>query len=294
MTDETGPLANTKYTHRGLGLIHGVLTRSARTALRLYETEVYDAEGGTGSSGWDTLARKWNKVGLVGSPAQEQGTEAQGLQAAVYKAVHRWREHVAREEDESMRSVLPDPFPPRLPTKGSFRYVLPTHHLFLLAERVPTTIPDLLSLFGGPGGVNGGVPPVLKRRTGELVAVINGAMEGINGASSPQGSREDGRESVKMVVSTVVEDSEAMSSITPASSTAKLTNVSRLWTVTPSSTSAATISISRSSLFGIGISEECAHKKGATLPSSVSEGETYFAKGSALFGGALAEVSFVA
>ncbi|KAI9462261.1 ribonuclease H-like domain-containing protein [Boletus coccyginus] len=273
ITDETGPLTNTKHTHHGLGLIRGVLTRSARTALRLYATEVYDAEGGTGSSGWDTLARKWNKVGLVGSPAQAQGMEVQRLQAAVYKAVHRWREHVAREEDESMR------------------YVLPTHHLFLLAERVPTTIPDLLLLFGGPGGVNGGVPPVLKRRTGELVAVIKGAMEGIKGASSPQGSREDGRESVKMVVSTVVEDSEVTSSITPASSAAKLTNVSRLWTVTPSSTSAATISISRSSLFGIEISEERAHKKGATPPSSVNEGGTYFAKGSALFGGALAETT---
>jgi len=293
-TDETGPLTNTKHAHHACGLIRGVLTRSVRTALRLYETEVYDAESGTGSSGWDTLARKWNKVGLVASPAQERGTEVQGLQATVYKVVHRWREDVAREEDESIRFVFPDSSSPLLLTEGSFRYVLPTHYLFLLAERVPTTVPDLLSLFGGPRGVNGSVPPVLKRRTGELVGVIKGAVEGTKGASSPQRSAEDGRESVEIVVSTVVEDSEAMSSITPGSSAAKLTNVPPLWTVTPSSTSAATISTSRSSLFGIGILEERAQKKGATPPSSVHGEETYFAKESVLFGSALAEVSFVA
>ena len=110
--DENCALTDTRQTHHVRGLIHGVLTRSSRTALRLYETEVYDGEGGTGSSGWDTLARKWNKVGLVGSPSQMRGTEVQGSQAAVYKAVHRWREDVAREEDESTRFVLPVSFSP--------------------------------------------------------------------------------------------------------------------------------------------------------------------------------------
>ncbi|KAF8558300.1 hypothetical protein OG21DRAFT_1230212 [Imleria badia] len=273
ITDETGSLIP-KQAHLGRGLIDGVLTRSARTALRLHETEIYDAEGGTGSSGWDTLARKWNKVGLVGSPAQVRGTEVRGSQAAVYKALHRWREYMAREEDESTR------------------YVLQTHHLFLLAERVPTTVPDLLSLFGG--GVNGGVPPVLKRRTGELVAVIKGAMEATKSTSSPQESAEDRREGGEMVVSTAVEESEAMSSTMPSSSAAKPTHESRLWTATPSSMSTATISISCSSLFGVGISEERVQKKGVTPRPSVDGDVTYFAAGSMLFGSALSEVSFVA
>lgn len=112
MSDETIPLTNTKQTHHGCALIYGVLTRSSRTALRLYEIEIYDAEGGTGSSGWDTLARKWNKLGLVGSPSQMRGIDVQGSRAAVYKAVHRWREDTAREEDESTRFVFPVPFPP--------------------------------------------------------------------------------------------------------------------------------------------------------------------------------------
>lgn len=94
---------DTKQMHHGRDLIHSVLTLSSRTALRLYETEIYDAEGGTGPSGWDTLAKKWNKFGLVGSRSQTRGTEVQGSQTVVYKAVHRWREDKAREEDESTR-----------------------------------------------------------------------------------------------------------------------------------------------------------------------------------------------
>jgi exosome complex exonuclease RRP6 len=46
-------------------LIKQVLARSEETALRLYEKEVYDEEGGSGSNGWDTLARKWNKGALM-------------------------------------------------------------------------------------------------------------------------------------------------------------------------------------------------------------------------------------
>ena len=294
ITDETDHPTNTKQMHHGHGLIHGVLTRSARTALRLYESEAYDAESGTGSSGWDTLARKWNKVGLVVSPAQVRGMEVQGSQAAAYKAVHQWREDVAREEDESTRFVFPESFSPVLPTEGFFRYVLPTHHLFLLAERVPTTVPELLSLFGGPGGINGNIPPVLKRRTGELVAVIKGAMEATKSASSPQESTANGRKDAKMVVSTAVEGPEAKSSAVPPPSAAKPTNESRLWTVTPSSTSPTTISISHSSLFGLGISEERAQKKEATPSSSVDAEEAYIATGSVLFGSALTAVSFVA
>jgi exosome complex exonuclease RRP6 len=81
-------------------LIKQVLARSEETALRLYEKEVYDEEGGSGSNGWDTLARKWNKSALMaGGP--HAGIVA--LQKAVYKAVHKWRDTIAREDDESHR-----------------------------------------------------------------------------------------------------------------------------------------------------------------------------------------------
>jgi exosome complex exonuclease RRP6 len=72
----------------------GVLSRSRETALRVYSPEPYDAEGGTGPNGWDTLARRWNKLalGVDGVP---------GMQREVFRALHVWRDHVAREEDES-------------------------------------------------------------------------------------------------------------------------------------------------------------------------------------------------
>lgn len=83
--------------------IKHVLARSEETSLKTYEKEVYDGKDGTGSNGWDTLARKWNKGALLaGGP----GVGVGALQRAVYQVVHRWRDTVAREEDESIRCGL--------------------------------------------------------------------------------------------------------------------------------------------------------------------------------------------
>lgn len=74
--------------------VREVLSRSAETALRVYSPESYDAEGGTGLNGWDTLSRRWNKpaLGADGAPS---------IQREVFRSVHVWRDRVAREEDES-------------------------------------------------------------------------------------------------------------------------------------------------------------------------------------------------
>ena len=73
-----------------------VLKRSGDTALRTYVRAVYDAVSGTGAGGWDSLSRKWNRGSGIGG----------GVQAAVFKAVHAWRDGVARSEDESTRCVV--------------------------------------------------------------------------------------------------------------------------------------------------------------------------------------------
>lgn len=83
-------------------LLNDVLARSTRTALRLYDRETYDAELGTGAGGWDTLARKWNKSSLSNSAVEINGVRG-GVTGEVYRAVHRWREDIARDEDESTR-----------------------------------------------------------------------------------------------------------------------------------------------------------------------------------------------
>lgn len=64
----------------------------------MYEREYYDMEGGSGPGGWDTMAKKWNKIALM---ADGPG----GVQREVYRAVHAWRDRTAREEDESPRYV---------------------------------------------------------------------------------------------------------------------------------------------------------------------------------------------
>ncbi|KAJ7082609.1 hypothetical protein C8R43DRAFT_1052282 [Mycena crocata] len=131
-------------------LIRQVLARSEETALRTYEKEVYDHERGTGSGGWDTLARKWNKGALVAAAETPSGSET--LQRAVYRCVHAWRDEVARADDESTR------------------YVLPNHYLFLLAEHPPADMAALLQNFQS-------VPPVVRRRAKELLEAIRACLQ---------------------------------------------------------------------------------------------------------------------
>jgi exosome complex exonuclease RRP6 len=83
-------------------LLREVLARSATTSLRTHEREVYDAVRGLGPGGWETMARRWNKMALLPSP---QAPTAYRVQSAVYRAVHAWRDRTSREEDESTRYV---------------------------------------------------------------------------------------------------------------------------------------------------------------------------------------------
>lgn len=95
------PNLNVDITHR---LIRKVLLRSSETCLRLYSKEPYDIESGAGRDGWDNLARKWNRPILAHDPTDDDlGGLLIRTQRAVYRAIHRWRDRVAREEDESPR-----------------------------------------------------------------------------------------------------------------------------------------------------------------------------------------------
>ncbi|KAF7318022.1 Exosome complex exonuclease RRP6 [Mycena chlorophos] len=131
-------------------LIRQALARSEETALRTYEKEVYDAERGVGPGGWDTLARKWNKGGLVATAELADGKET--LQRAVYRCVHQWRDTVARREDESTR------------------YILPNHFLFQLAEQPPADMAALLKTFSS-------VPQAVRRHAKELLDAIRACVQ---------------------------------------------------------------------------------------------------------------------
>ncbi|KAG1138973.1 hypothetical protein G6F37_012357 [Rhizopus arrhizus] len=91
----------------GANLMQNCLQRSNEVALQKYDKDIYDAQGGLGPFGWRNMLSKW-----------KYSMNAQQL--AVFKAIHAWRDHIARDEDESVR------------------YVLPNHMLFALVERMPT------------------------------------------------------------------------------------------------------------------------------------------------------------
>jgi len=80
-------------------LLREVLLRSEETSLRLYQTDSYDDREGSGPGGWDTMAKKWNKVAFT---KVAHGSTPK----SIYLRIHDWRDRVAREEDESTTYVL--------------------------------------------------------------------------------------------------------------------------------------------------------------------------------------------
>jgi len=115
-------------------LVHAALKRSADTCLNRYRKEAYDAEGGDGSLGWRNLYSKWS-----GS--------FNNTQFAVYKALHAWRDQMARDEDESTR------------------YVLPNNMLFTLADQMPEEASKVLACCNP-------VPPLVRMNATDIALLI--------------------------------------------------------------------------------------------------------------------------
>ncbi|KAF2714131.1 exosome complex exonuclease-like protein Rrp6 [Pleomassaria siparia CBS 279.74] len=117
--------------------ILSVLEKSRETALQRYEHPTYDAELGLGAIGWYKL--------IMRTPAQFTSQ-----QFSVFRAVHRWRDTVGREEDESPS------------------FVMPNHAVFSVARLLPRDKAALLN-------VSQHVSPPLRLRANELIAVIAAA-----------------------------------------------------------------------------------------------------------------------
>ena len=124
--------------------VSDVMKKSKETALQRYEHPVYDSELGQGATGWYRLVSR--------TPVQFTPQ-----QFAVFKAVHKWRDDVAREEDDS-------PI-----------FIMPNHALFSIAKEMPK---DKAALFT----VIVHVSHILKQRVDELVSVVQKAKaSGMNG-----------------------------------------------------------------------------------------------------------------
>ena len=126
-------------------LIKDVRLRSIKEASQCYERPIYDAEHGRGANGWYSM--------LYRTPALFNRE-----QFAVFRAVHQWRDTVARNEDESVH------------------HVMPKHVLFSIARELPV---DESSLFGCSHPISS----LLRARAGELIGVIRHAK--IAGATGP-------------------------------------------------------------------------------------------------------------
>ena len=120
-------------------LIETVLEHSKEEALQRYEIPIYDAQRGLGASGWYNM--------LFRNPALFSRE-----QFAVFKAVHQWRDEVARQEDESVH------------------HVMSKHALFNIAREMPLDMPSLL-------GCSHPMSQIFRRRMKELLGLIKEAKD---------------------------------------------------------------------------------------------------------------------
>lgn len=141
-------LENSDRSNPEQDLIGQVLDRSKDTSLRRHERIVYDTEGGHGPFGWLNLLMR-NSSGTF---TKEQ--------FAVFRAVHKWRDDLARRQDE-------DPL-----------FIMPNATLFDIARRLPPDPKALHATFGHNTSY------VAKREVADLFKVITKAKaESVNGPS---------------------------------------------------------------------------------------------------------------
>ncbi|KAI8922750.1 ribonuclease H-like domain-containing protein [Entophlyctis helioformis] len=114
-------------------LMRVTLERSAQTSLKVYQKDIYDTHG-QGQTGWRSL------LGRTQSSLNEENV-------AVFKAIHGWRDHTARKEDESLR------------------YVLPNHMLQTISRVMPTDVPAVLSCCSP-------TPPLVRLYAKEIAALV--------------------------------------------------------------------------------------------------------------------------
>ncbi|KAK5699980.1 exosome nuclease subunit [Elasticomyces elasticus] len=144
-----------------------VLQKSTETALQRYEHPIYDGELGQGPMGWYKL--------LARTPALLTKE-----QFSIFRAAHRWRDNVAREQDDSVH------------------FVLPNHHIFSLAKQMPDTKEGVLNT------VHPATQTVRFRIDELLGVVVNAKADGKDGEEmmdvlnrvEPQPSRKAPREVV--------------------------------------------------------------------------------------------------
>jgi exosome complex exonuclease RRP6 len=127
-------------------LVQQVLNSSKATCLLRFEHPMYDAERGMGALGW---YRQLSRTPALFTKEQ----------FAVFRAVHQWRDDVARQEDESLH------------------YIITNHALFNVAREMP---PDRVTMFS----VAAPISQPVRLRIDELVGAVSKARS--EGAMGPE------------------------------------------------------------------------------------------------------------
>ncbi|KAL9933666.1 hypothetical protein V8E36_007324 [Tilletia maclaganii] len=122
--------------------ITAVFQRSKVTAARTYAKDVWDEEG-LSREGWKSMVVRYAPSNPTANPAKQHW---------LVRALHRWRDEVARREDESPK------------------YVLSSTALLALASKAPRSPQETLNV------IRTG-PRELKARLGELTKFINDEIE---------------------------------------------------------------------------------------------------------------------
>lgn len=118
MRNELLEKSNLKVPEKNL--IEIVLEKSKETSLSRYENQIYNAESGKGPGGWFSL--------LLKMPSMFNKE-----QFAVFRAVHAWRDKIARTDDENPTFLMPNHI------LSSISKIMPTDVLSLLRIANPTS-----------------------------------------------------------------------------------------------------------------------------------------------------------
>jgi len=128
----------------GNNLINVVLEESKKEALKKYERPIYDTQRGMGPNGWYTM--------LIRTPALFTRQ-----QFAVFRAVHQWRDSIARRYDESVNVIMQK------------------NAIYNIAREMPVDLPALL-------GCSHPISASMRQHADELLEVVRQAKAtGING-----------------------------------------------------------------------------------------------------------------
>ncbi|KAI5478663.1 exosome complex exonuclease RRP6 [Pseudohyphozyma bogoriensis] len=154
--------------------LNDVFVRSVATSSSVFEILPYDSVHGTSDSGWRGLLSKWRHLSSYDSAVLmpilpiKSGWGPGELRLELLRAVHAWREDVAREEDES------------------WNYVMGNDVLLRIVESAPRSEEEWLGVVRGVRSVG----EVTRRRKAEVLAIVKKVVAqfgGKMGASGDEG-----------------------------------------------------------------------------------------------------------